>query len=199
MKNGNIAPPAPLHNVRSPSKCLERPNRLVPAVWKLSDERDEPPKVPLTARTAASVRRASSRQSPQLKRKRPYPSCRAEASPTSSEDEEGDSSTEEETSDRSDSDSDETSSDREDEDSNGKSGREEGNDGDGDESDGASVDHGRSAKVARIVVPERSPLRRSFGIFCTGKGHGAFNGTASSRSPRPFIRRNTQLFRLPRS
>ena len=28
----------------------------------------------------------------------------------------------------------------------------------------------------KIVMPARSPLRRTFGIFCTGKGMGAFNG-----------------------
>lgn len=28
-----------------------------------------------------------------------------------------------------------------------------------------------------VVVPAHSPLRRSFGIFCTGKGRGAFSGS----------------------
>lgn len=33
-----------------------------------------------------------------------------------------------------------------------------------------------------IIIPARSPLRRSFGIFCTGKGRGAFIGGSNRHS-----------------
>ena len=43
------------------------------------------------------------------------------------------------------------------------------------------------SESSHIVVPSSSPLRRSFGIFCTGRGRGAFNSPSQVKSLRPRI------------
>ncbi|KAI5122670.1 hypothetical protein M0805_007930 [Coniferiporia weirii] len=43
--------------------------------------------------------------------------------------------------------------------------------------DSDELEEDEHASVLPVVIPARSPLRRSFGIFCTGKGRGAFSGS----------------------
>ncbi|KAH8112085.1 hypothetical protein DFH11DRAFT_1609575 [Phellopilus nigrolimitatus] len=64
----------------------------------------------------------------------------------------------------------------------------EDEDDDDDEDDEVSTDEdddkGEGEPPTYVAVPARSPLRRSFGIFCTSKGRGAFSGSVQHRRPR---------------
>ncbi|EJD05075.1 uncharacterized protein FOMMEDRAFT_18734 [Fomitiporia mediterranea MF3/22] len=58
----------------------------------------------------------------------------------------------------------------------------------GDESD-------TDSDSSHVIVPSHSPLRRSFGIFCTGKGRGAFSGPVQGQRRRSSSRMSTGLRR----
>lgn len=62
-------------------------------------------------------------------------------------------------------------------------------DSSGSSSDGDDVEDSGSVHV---IIPSNSPLRRSFGIFCTGKGRGAFSNslTMKTRRSRPNSERS---------
>ncbi|KAL5498318.1 hypothetical protein ACEPAH_2460 [Sanghuangporus vaninii] len=45
------------------------------------------------------------------------------------------------------------------------------------ESSDSSSEDDDDSEPSHILVPSYSPLRRTFGIFCTGKGRGAFSGS----------------------
>ncbi|THH10052.1 hypothetical protein EW145_g1610 [Phellinidium pouzarii] len=54
----------------------------------------------------------------------------------------------------------------------------------GSASDAMDEDEDEDEDIIPLSVIVPAPLRRSFGIFCTGKGRGAFSGSVPRHRPR---------------